>query len=47
MPIVAVAGGTGKLGRAIVDGIKGAGKFDVVVLARQVRYIYLSIITSA
>ncbi|KAH6645450.1 hypothetical protein BKA67DRAFT_664525 [Truncatella angustata] len=32
---VAVAGGTGKLGRAIVDGIKSAGKFDVVVLARQ------------
>ncbi|KAM3516613.1 hypothetical protein NHJ13051_009742 [Beauveria bassiana] len=35
MPIVAVAGGTGKLGRAIVDGINGAGNSDVVVLARQ------------
>lgn len=37
MPTVAVAGGTGKLGRAIVDGINAAGKFEVVILARQVR----------
>ena len=37
MPTVAVAGGTGKLGRAIVDGINAAGKFDLVVLAREVR----------
>ncbi|KAM7196160.1 NAD(P)-binding protein [Rhypophila sp. PSN 637] len=35
MPVVAVAGGTGKLGRAIVDAIKAASKFEVVVLARQ------------
>ncbi|SPO06190.1 uncharacterized protein DNG_08879 [Cephalotrichum gorgonifer] len=35
MPVVAVAGGSGKLGRAIVNGIKQAGKFDVVVLGRQ------------
>ncbi|KAK8144541.1 hypothetical protein G3M48_005658 [Beauveria asiatica] len=35
MRIVAVAGGTGKLGRAIVDGINGAGEFGLVVLARQ------------
>jgi len=36
MRIVAVAGGTGKLGRAVVDGIVADGKFDVVVLAREV-----------
>ncbi|KFA50129.1 hypothetical protein S40293_06402 [Stachybotrys chartarum IBT 40293] len=35
MPVVAVAGGTGKLGRAIVDGINATGKFEVVVLARE------------
>ncbi|KAF1815603.1 NAD(P)-binding protein [Eremomyces bilateralis CBS 781.70] len=35
MPVAAVAGGTGKLGRAIVDGINAAGKFEVVILARQ------------
>ncbi|KAM3064943.1 hypothetical protein ACMFMG_011230 [Clarireedia jacksonii] len=32
---VAVAGGSGKLGRAIVDGIKSAGQFKVLILARQ------------
>lgn len=36
MSIIAVAGGTGKLGRAVVDGIIADGKFDVVVLAREV-----------
>ncbi|XMA19293.1 hypothetical protein WAI453_012084 [Rhynchosporium graminicola] len=35
MSIVAVAGGTGKLGRAVVDGIVADGKFEVVVLARE------------
>ncbi|KAK5069143.1 hypothetical protein LTR64_008704 [Lithohypha guttulata] len=35
MAIVAVAGGSGKLGRAIVDGIKAAGNFEVLVLARK------------
>jgi uncharacterized protein YbjT (DUF2867 family) len=35
MTVVAVAGGSGKLGRAIVDGIVAAGKFEVVILARQ------------
>ncbi|KAG4430434.1 hypothetical protein IFR05_014077 [Cadophora sp. M221] len=39
MSIVGVAGGTGKLGRAIVDGINAAGKFEVVVLARQSKEI--------
>jgi nucleoside-diphosphate-sugar epimerase len=36
MTVVAVAGGSGKLGRAIVDGIVAAGKFEVVIMAREV-----------
>jgi uncharacterized protein YbjT (DUF2867 family) len=36
MAAVAIAGGTGKLGRAIVDSIIATGQFEVVVLARQV-----------
>jgi len=36
MPTVAVAGGTGKLGRAIVEAIQADCKFDVVILAREV-----------
>ena len=36
MPTVAVAGGTGKLGRAIVEAILADGKFDVVILSREV-----------
>lgn len=39
MPIVAVAGGTGKLGRAIVEAILADGKFEVVILGREVRWI--------
>jgi uncharacterized protein YbjT (DUF2867 family) len=35
--IVAVAGGTGKLGRAIVERIVKSGNFQVFVLAREVR----------
>lgn len=38
MPVVAVAGGTGKLGRAIVDALVSEGRHDVLVLARQVSY---------
>lgn len=34
--VVAVAGGTGKLGRAIVDRIVASGNFKVYVLAREV-----------
>lgn len=34
---IAVAGGTGKLGRTIVEAIIGQGKHQVVVLARLVR----------
>ncbi|KAF2649202.1 NAD(P)-binding protein [Lophiostoma macrostomum CBS 122681] len=33
--IVAVAGGTGKLGRAIVETLVGSGKFQVHILARE------------
>ncbi|SPO01759.1 uncharacterized protein DNG_04432 [Cephalotrichum gorgonifer] len=36
MSTVAVAGGTGKLGRAVVNAINAAGKFEVLVLSRQV-----------
>ncbi|KAK0389982.1 hypothetical protein NLU13_3555 [Sarocladium strictum] len=35
MPVIAVAGGTGGLGRAIVDALNAAGKSKVVVLSRQ------------
>ena len=34
--VVAVAGGTGKLGRAIVESIVSAGGYTVFVLAREV-----------
>ena len=34
--IVAVAGGSGGLGRAIIDTLKGS-KYEVVILARNVR----------
>ncbi|WKT54474.1 NmrA-like domain [Fusarium oxysporum f. sp. vasinfectum] len=35
MSTIAVAGGTGGLGRAIVDGLNAAGKSTVVVLSRE------------
>lgn len=34
--VVAVAGGTGKLGRTIVETLVDSGKFQVFVLAREV-----------
>lgn len=34
--VVAVAGGTGGLGRAIVDALKANAKLTVLVLSRQV-----------
>jgi nucleoside-diphosphate-sugar epimerase len=37
MSVIAVAGGTGKLGRTIVEAILEQGKHRVVVLARLVR----------
>jgi uncharacterized protein YbjT (DUF2867 family) len=37
MSVVAVAGGTGKLGRTIVEAIIEHGEHKVVVLARTVR----------
>lgn len=40
MPVVAIAGGTGHLGHALVDGLLAHGGIDVVVLAREVSQIY-------
>ncbi|KAF4459500.1 Isoflavone reductase like P3 [Fusarium albosuccineum] len=37
MVVVAVAGGTGNLGRTIVEVLKEQGKFEVVVLSRNVK----------
>jgi NAD(P)-dependent dehydrogenase (short-subunit alcohol dehydrogenase family) len=34
--VVAVAGGTGRLGRAIVESLVSSGQFKVFVLAREV-----------
>ena len=36
MSLVAVAGGTGQLGRAIVGAVLALGKADAVILAREV-----------
>ncbi|KAH7127739.1 hypothetical protein B0J13DRAFT_645737 [Dactylonectria estremocensis] len=35
MPTVAVAGGTGHIGRTLVEAIQGAGKHKVLILSRQ------------
>jgi uncharacterized protein YbjT (DUF2867 family) len=35
MTVIAVAGGTGGVGRAIVDALNGTGKFEVVILSRK------------
>lgn len=37
MVVVAIAGGSGNLGRALVDALKAKGGSEVVVLARKVR----------
>lgn len=36
MVTIAVAGGTGNVGRSIVEAIVAAGKHQVIVLSRQV-----------
>ncbi|KAL2850086.1 NAD(P)-binding protein [Aspergillus pseudodeflectus] len=36
MSVIAVAGGTGNLGRAVVDALNATGKITVLVLARQI-----------
>lgn len=36
MVVVAVAGGTGGLGRMLVDAVVATGKHDVKILARKV-----------
>jgi uncharacterized protein YbjT (DUF2867 family) len=37
MVVVAIAGGSGNLGRAFVDALKTKGGVDIIVLARKVR----------
>src|SRR5690242_11252381 len=39
MAIIAVAGGTGNVGRAIVEAILAAGKHEVKILSRKVLII--------
>jgi FlaA1/EpsC-like NDP-sugar epimerase len=39
MVTVAVAGGTGKVGRTIVEAIVAAGEHKVVILSREVSFI--------
>ena len=41
MVIVAVAGGTGNVGRTIVDALEKSQKHDVIVLTRKVKEIGL------
>jgi NAD dependent epimerase/dehydratase family enzyme len=36
MVVIAVVGGTGSVGRTIVDALKVDGKHDAIVLARKV-----------
>jgi uncharacterized protein YbjT (DUF2867 family) len=40
MVTVAVAGGTGKVGRTIVEAIVAAGEHKVVILSREVSVSY-------
>lgn len=40
MVVVAVAGGTGSVGRTIVEAIKADGSYEVVVLARNVGTLF-------
>lgn len=40
MAVIAVAGGTGNLGRTIVDAIIATGKHEVRIFARQVQYFH-------
>ena len=38
MTVVAVAGGTGDVGRTLVDELVASADFDVIVLARKVSW---------
>jgi NAD dependent epimerase/dehydratase family enzyme len=40
MVVVAVAGGTGVVGRSIVEAFISQGKHDVIVLSRTVCHIF-------
>ena len=46
MAVIAVAGGTGNLGRTLVDAIVAIGKHKVKILARQVQYLIQHILRS-
>ena len=43
MVVVAVAGGTGGLGRAVLDAIGEAGEHTAIVLSRTVSSLWLSL----
>lgn len=40
MVVVAVAGGTGAVGRSIVEALVSQAKHEVIVLSRTVRHIF-------
>jgi uncharacterized protein YbjT (DUF2867 family) len=39
MVVVAVVGGTGNVGKTLVDALKASNKHEVIVLGRKVRSI--------
>jgi NAD dependent epimerase/dehydratase family enzyme len=43
MVVVAVAGGTGAVGRSIVEAFISQGKHEVIVLSRMVCHIWFNI----
>lgn len=46
MSTIAIAGGTGQLGRALVDALVAQGKYEVIVLARGVSISLLALVSS-
>lgn len=46
MSTIAIAGGTGQLGRALVDALVAQGKYKVIVLAREVSISLLALVYS-
>jgi nucleoside-diphosphate-sugar epimerase len=42
MSVIAVAGGTGSLGHAVVDALNATGHFTVFILGRQVNRSFIS-----
>lgn len=41
MVVVAIVGGTGNVGKTLVDAFKESGKHDVIVIARKVSHCAL------